>query len=981
LLSLALAFTPWIAQATGPRIGAHAERTLWIAAGQAEKLSPLMARGSELRLAEDGALGDFLVPTVTAGPTQPGDASFAQFHLDIPQAGTYYLWARLRCPSGRPEAFAASASTAKSPGVQVLGGSGVGVRQWHWDSRGEDAASAPGTRRLRLELPAGACTLRVQACQAGASVFYPLRWRQAEPAFNPQLNTLCLTSDPQYVPDDQAAGRALGEKPSVPAVPRVEAISLPALSDAQWQAAGKRRLPDWMRCPRWYTKDAWYEETAHRHPDDIAALVRQVAASGGSALRLSVYYGGYAFYQSRVTPHVSGLGDIDYLREAVDEGRSTGVKIVVYMNPNCLREGHPLFDACSVRDAEDRAVPCGKAYGSNGANSRYACINHPRYRQFLRDVLREIFAGYRPAGLYVDGLTPHVCCCEHCRAKYREMFGVEMPAAKLSRVVAAGVTWGEYGGDPEPVGDVENDLDCRRLTEMMYRSLVEVTHEFTATVKGCQPEAVTAYHSHPKPACEADYDATLTEVYRSQPWVHAAWRCGELAGFSNVFRVPVLFNVYPHEHFTAAEARYKAIQGLAAGAYPNFWSTPGMQPVLDFMRRNAEYLDFATTSPVRFIALPRDVRLDSTQAATPAADGVRYQDDRFLAPAVGAYAALIRCGLPVVTLHRPHFHERLAGFQVLCLANMTNMSDAQVEAVRRFVRSGGGLIASHETSLYDEKGRRRPDFGLADLFGARFRRVLAAAPGRVQFEPVGPLATGFRIGQQTSTGTEVGRIGNPSYEQRIGNPSSHEADLRDGLPIHPTGKPTLVRSPILSGLPPLEHAGPHVAVDLTTGRSAARLTGPDLASDLPAAVVHEFGEGRVVYLPGRLDALECYQLTPQVERLFANAVRWLMRDRLPIEVSSPGMVGVSYFRQPQRLLVHLVNHDRDSRFRDDAFRPLTHVRVRLQLPPGFEVSRVHRLWTPSDVAYQCNREYLQAELDSIGEYELLAVELRRLGGS
>jgi hypothetical protein len=93
------------------------------------------------------------------------------------------------------------------------------------------------------------------------------------------------------------------------------------------------------------------------------------------------------------------------------------------------------------------------------------------------------------------------------------------------------------------------------------------------------------------------------------------------------------------------------------------------------------------------------------------------------------------------------------------------------------------------------------------------------------------------------------------------------------------------------------------------------------------------------------------------------------------------MVGVSYFRQPQRLLVHLVNHDRDSRFRDDAFRPLTHVRVRLQLPPGFEVSRVHRLWTPSDVAYQCNREYLQAELDSIGEYELLAVELRRLGGS
>jgi type 1 glutamine amidotransferase len=433
---------------------------------------------------------------------------------------------------------------------------------------------------------------------------------------------------------------------------------------------------------------------------------------------------------------------------------------------------------------------------------------------------------------------------------------------------------------------------------------------------------VTAYHSHPKPACAADYDATLTEVYSSRPWVHTAWRCGELAGFSNVFRVPVLFNVYPHEHYTAAEARYKAIQGLAAGAYPNFWSTPGMQPVFDFMRRNAEYLDFATTAPVKFLALPRDVRLDPTQAATPAADGVRYRDDRFLAPAVGAYAALTRSALPVLTLQRPHFHEHLAGFQVLCLANMTNMSDEQVQAVRRYVRSGGGLIASHETSLYDEKGRRRPDFALADVFGARYRRVLGAASRRVRFEPASPLAAG------------------------------------------------------LAGLPPLEHAEPHVAVELTTGRCAARLTGPDLAPDVPAAIVHEFGKGRVVYLPGRLDALECYQLTPQVERLFANAVRWLVRGRLPIEVTSPGMVGVSCFRQPRRLLVHLVNHQRDSRLRDDAFQPLVRVGVRLQLPPGFEVARVHRLWTPSDVAYKCNGDCLLTELDTIGEYEVLAVELK-----
>jgi len=896
--------------------------TIWIQAAERGRPSPLMIRASEVEISDPGTLGDCLVPIIAANEQQSGEASYADFDIQIPRAGTYFLWARLRYPTGQPESFAVrppSGSASQEP--LVLGGSGVGVWAWHWDGHGQGAQGAPGIAKLPLELPAGALSLRIHAHRAFATTFRPLRWEQAEPTFSPRLNILCLTDDRDYVPNDDDARHALGIAVRSATPPRALASGLSKVDARQWTDAGRKPLPEWMRCPRWFTKDSWREELFSRHPGDIATLVRQAAANGASALRLSVLWGGEVYYQSHVAPHAPGLGNLDYLREAVDEARRTGMRVVAYMNPNALYPDHPLFDEVTVRDAGG-GITTAPAYGKQYPHARYACINHPTYRKFLRDVLTEVFSQYAPDGLYVDGLTPHVCFCRFCKAKYLELFRAEMPVEKLSKIPASWAVWGEFGGDPQPVGDVENDIDARRLTNLLYNSLVEVTREFTVTVKKHQPAAITAYHSHPKQGLQESYDATLTEVYSPRPWVHTAWRAGELAGFSNVFPVPVLFNVYPHDHFTAAEARYKAFQGLAAGAYPNYWSTPGMRPVFEFMAKHADYLDFATAIPMKFIALPRDIRTDATQAATPAAEGVRYPTDRFLAPYVGAYSALMRAALPVVTLHRPRFHERLEGFRVVVLANVSNLSGEQVAAIRQFVASGGGLIATHETSLCDEKGRRRTDFALADILGVKYRKTLPSAPRALALEPGSPVGTGLA----SST---------PSHDE------------------------------------------PHVEVDVTTGKIAASITGDDLGTvKLPAVIVNNFGKGRSVYLPGRLDAMQCKLPNLFIERLFADAVRWAANDLIPLRVTADGIVAVSCFERPDGKVVHLVNHERDSLFSNDQFRPIGSAKIQLRLRPGDAILRVRRLWQNADVPYRLERDVLDAELHGIGEYEALAIDLK-----
>jgi hypothetical protein len=249
------------------------------------------------------------------------------------------------------------------------------------------------------------------------------------------------------------------------------------------------------------------------------------------------------------------------------------------------------------------------------------------------------------------------------------------------------------------------------------------------------------------------------------------------------------------------------------------------------------------------------------------------------------------------------------------------MSERQVTAVRQFVREGGALIATHETSLRDAKGQARSDFALADVLGVRFQRVLPAAARSLRFRGSSPWAEKMAAFSPLAAGHE-----------------------------------------------------PHVAVSLTTGQVAAHAGGTDAAEpELPAVVVNSFGQGRAVYLPGRLDAQQCAELSPGVEQLFAEAVRWASNDRLPVEVIAPAMVGVSLSQQPDRWLIQLVNHNRDSRFQSDSYSIIEHVTVRLHLPAGRKVAAIRRLWDRSDVGYRHDRESLIVELPKLNEYEALAV--------
>src|SRR5581483_5842521 len=84
----------------------------------------------------------------------------------------------------------------------------------------------------------------------------------------------------------------------------------------------------------------------------------------------------------------------------------------------------------------------------------------------------------------------------------------------------------------------------------------------------------------------------------------------------------------------------------------------------------------------------------------------------------GFYGSLLNGRFAFDFVHEDRLDfERLKKYRALLLPNVAMLSDRQCEQIRDYARAGGSIMASFETSIYDENLKPRADFGLADLFG------------------------------------------------------------------------------------------------------------------------------------------------------------------------------------------------------------------------------------------------------------------------
>ncbi len=112
--------------------------------------------------------------------------------------------------------------------------------------------------------------------------------------------------------------------------------------------------------------------------------------------------------------------------------------------------------------------------------------------------------------------------------------------------------------------------------------------------------------------------------------------------------------------------------------------------------------------------------------------------------------------------------QDLSKYSVLVLANQECLSDQQLEQIRKFVRSGGGLVMTENTSLYTDWRQRRPQIGLSDLFGAKLSTAKNPIQqqydlGRVVYLPA--ITPSIELPKKTATTSEYWKL--PVNEQEL----------------------------------------------------------------------------------------------------------------------------------------------------------------------------------------------------------------------
>jgi len=667
---------------------------------------------------------------------------------------------------------------------------------------------------------------------------------------------------------------------------------------------------------------------------DPAEEVEIVAASGALQTHLlSVIEGHltnrFCYFRSRRF-HESRY---DYLGAYLAKSRARGYRTIVYFNVHAVK---PEFGAehPEWRQIRDDGKAIDDLYGIETS----FCVNSP-WRDWVRDVCVELCA-YPIDGIFFDGpcLFARACYCEHCRRLYRERYGGELPP--------------KQPGQPE----------LRHLAELQSSSLASFLEHARSAIRERRDDVLLYCNAGPREEPYYVVGRNNRVLIGSQDVLgaeggfvygeltqRAPWRIGSNAKYYQTQsggKPTVVFTSPAHgpwrsSYLGAAELELAVAQAPlhGSGAWFSGFSWFRRQSAFDrvaelyrfFGRERSSY--FGTRSlarvaivwpedSVNFYGKPQVLVGDFTQQAETGETAGDITEEF-----EGLYAALVLNQIPCDVIDEQSVRgSSLAGYDLVILPNVACTGSVFDEKLRAYVRDGGNVVASFESSLCDEGGRRGTELGLSDLLGVRMRR-----------SPLKPYPH--------------------FYFMRL--PDADES-------VFAGVEPELLPAPLVS-----------CEVESAEARAlspySVKFRGWDgseiVPSAHPAVTIRSFGKGRAVYLAGTFGAHYWRYRQPDIRRILGNLYRSLAPARVLVE-NAPETVEVIHRAAGKGEVVSLVNYSGGPSRPFERIRQLGSVRLRLRS----EARRARALRLQAELPVRLQDGWAEVTIPELGVFESVVFE-------
>jgi hypothetical protein len=645
--------------------------------------------------------------------------------------------------------------------------------------------------------------------------------------------------------------------------------------------------------------------------------------------------GSIAYYPTKIPFHYKSgwMKHTDPFGELVKGCRDAGMIIVARVDPHSIRD-----DAAAAHPEWVAVEAPGNKRRHWAAPERWVtCALGPYNFEFTTGVIREIVSLYKVDGVFANRWQGSgMCYCDSCRRLFEQATSLNLERVKNAGDADAREAWRKWRHDRLlELWDVGDDAISRVNPDacLIANAGGGAASDFDMVTIAAKSSMLAADRQ--------TRDSRLTPC-----WING--RNGKeyraAAGLKPVVGIFAIGRDSQYRWKDAVqqsdEIRTFAHDGIAQGLRPWYTKFAGqlwdkrwvsaVEGIYDWHWRNEAYL--RNTENLARVAIV----LSQTTARYYRSAG--RQEDHEL----GFHQAMVESRIPFEMIHENLLDRaHLEKFKLLVLPNIACMSEAQCSAIREFVGGGGSVVAAFETSLYDERGRRRSNFGLAQMFGVRYAgRVDTAIKNsymRIDAATKHPVIRGLE---------DAGRIINTTARVHI------ERVAEMPLPV------TLVPSyPDL----PMEEVYPRQPV-----------------TNLPDLCLGESKRGgRVAYFPGDIGRTFSEILDGDHLTLLRNAIVWAANEDAPAIVTGRGVLDIAYWRQRNSVALHLVNLTNPMMMKGPvrSLWPAGAQSVRLRLPRGAGPKSVRLLTAGRELPHEFANGVVSATVPEVLLHEVIAVDL------